>query len=227
MRMPLDDLLDRCNRTRPGHPPRMGAPVASAIQGAPSKRRRPCTPPRPLKRCASASWRAVEQAHPECAVLSAGRRASTTIGSRQMKSVGGVSEREAREVMVQPTARLPIAAGDDGDAGRQRPHRVAEGRAVGVMQTPFAHALASIRSSSAPTARTRRRRRAWPQRTWMILPGAFRYRPPARPSQAALRLYCGGFGARVKVSATKARSPQNDRRNQPAIVRLPRCVVRR
>ncbi len=54
---------------------------------------------------------------------------------------------------VQPMRFSLLAAGDDRDARGQRPHRVAERGAVGVMKTAFAHARASINRSRAPCVR--------------------------------------------------------------------------
>src|SRR5574337_77417 len=85
---------------------RIGAPVASAVQRAPSKRRTPCTPLRPLNLCASVSWRAVKRLT-ENAPASRIPASVAEARVRQMKRVGGVSESEANDVTVAPVRVSP------------------------------------------------------------------------------------------------------------------------
>ena len=105
VRMALDHFLDQAveRRERVGED---GAPVESVIHSAASKRRGPCTPLRPLKVWASASCRAASRLI-ENAPASRNPASVEDERARQTNSVGGASEREASDVIVQPRRTSP------------------------------------------------------------------------------------------------------------------------
>ena len=103
--MALDDLFDQAieGRDRVGE---NRAPVESVIHSAPSKRRTPWAPPWPLNRWASASWRAASRLI-ENALSWRNPASVVDERARQTKIVGGASESDASEVIVQPTRASP------------------------------------------------------------------------------------------------------------------------
>ena len=174
MRMSLDHFLDqaveRGERVREhGRAGGERDPAGARRSGA-----RPCTPPRPLKRCASASCRAASRLT-EKAPASCKPASVEDDRARQMKRVGGGERQGGERGDGAADALFLLAAGDDRDPGGQRPHRVAERRAVGVMKTALAHAPRLDQSlARAPVCGRRRGTVAarGPERASMILVSA-------------------------------------------------------
>ena len=152
VRVALDHLFDGDSR-RP-RPRRRGS--ARRSRASSSARLRsggtPWTPPRPLNRCAMSSCRAASRFAEKARDLRRRRPASRTCAIGRRRASGASATATPAPTTVQPTRSSPVARCDDRDARGERPHRPAEGGAVGVMQAPLAQPRAPRRTS--PRRRT-------------------------------------------------------------------------